>query len=206
MSGDRDTPFPPAPRPVPPAAPWLDLWRRDLGAHGPAPLAQAATVATGGRPEVRTVVVRGATRDGCPVFTTDVRSAKARAVQAGSAVALCLWWPDPGVQVRLRGPATLISDSDGAGSDDAWTNVRARLWGAHRETERRGFAGAPPGTPWEPGALPAAPSPNATPHANFGLVIVTPYRFDHLLLGEPHIRTTFRWYEDRGWEGGRVTP
>lgn len=201
MSSGHGAAFPEAPRPVPTGAPWLDAWRRDLEAHGSPPLAQAATVDSGGVPEVRTVVVRGVSRDGCPVFTTDLRSAKARAVRTGSAVALCVWWADRGVQVRLRGPATLV-----AGGDGAWSDVRARLWLGHRETERRGFAGPPPGSPWKPGEPAPAASPDETPHANFGLVVVTPHRVDRLVLGDPHVRTTYRWHEDLGWRGGRVAP
>lgn len=191
---------PEAPQPVPTGAPWLAIWRREFAADAHGSLAQAATISPTGDPEVRTVVLRGLSADGCPYFTTDARSDKARAVRAGSNVALCVWWSDSSTQIRLRGPATMIGDAEAG----AWKPVRDALWAAHRDTERRGFTGPPPGTRLGTATdLPAAPDRT---HPNFAILIVTPTRFDRLELGDPHVRHAWEWSEVGGWQGGRLAP
>lgn len=204
---------PEAPIPVPDGAPWLDGWRTLYAQNAGTPLAQAGTVSASGEPEVRTVVLRGVSADGCPYFTTDLRSDKMSSIRAGSEVELCIWWPEPSIQVRLRGPTTPITESRGP-----WGSVRDDLWTRHRETERRGFAGPPPGAPLdqEQGTAPhettgAAPNPGHEPppdrpHPNFGLIVVTPTRFDRLELGDPHVRHVYAWTANTGWDGGRVAP
>ena len=190
---------PRAPREVPAGAPWLDGWRRDVEDPDRAPLAQLATVSPGGAPEVRTVVLRGLADDGAPYFAADRRSAKIRAVRAGSHAELCLWWSGPDVQVRLRGPLQVI----GADATGPWAEVRARVWRDLRPTEQRGFAGPGPGTPLAPhAALPELPG---EPHPNFVLGVLTALRFDRLALGDPHHRVVYTW-SSGAWAGGRVQP
>ena len=190
---------PPAPQQVPAGAPWLDRWRREFGDSERSRLAQLATVSPDGSPAVRTVVLRGLSEDAAPYFASDRRSAKIRSVRGGSRAELCVWWSEPGVQVRLRGPLHVI-DEEAAG---AWAEVRAEVWRTLRAPERRGFAGPGPGTPLtEPTAQIELPE---DPHPNFVLAVLTPLRFDHLTLGDPHHREVHRWMS-AGWTGGRVHP
>lgn len=203
--------LPAAPAPVPRTPPWLDACREALRATDALPLAQAATVSPGGLPEVRSVVLRGLTRDGAGVVTTDLRSAKADAIRAGSHVELCLWLAEHGLQIRLRGPAALVD-----AADEPWSEVRSGLWREQRDAERRGVAGPPPGTPLpsspehaedrrEERAVEHPPAPKH-PHANFGLIVVSARRCEFLRLGDPHQREVYRWSAAGGWSGGRVTP
>ena len=190
---------PHAPRRVPRGAPWLDRWRRDVADPERKRLAQLATVSPGGAPEVRTVVLRDLSDDGAPMFAADRRSAKIRAVRAGSHAELCVWWSGPDVQVRLRGPLFVV-DADTAGP---WADVRGQMWSQMRPTEQRGFAGPAPGTPID--VPPAPPDVPTDPHPNFVLGVLTPLRFDRLVLGDPHEREVYAWSPD-GWTGGRVQP
>lgn len=190
---------PPAPQQVPTGAPWLDRWRKDFEDPERTRLAQLATVSAGGAPEVRTVVLRGLSRDGAPYLASDRRSAKIRAVRAGSSAELCVWWSGPDVQIRLRGPLHVI----GANDAGAWAEVRDRVWSELRPPEQRGFAGPGPGTPLaEQSVRPEAPD---GPDPNFVLALLTPLRVDHLELGDPHRRDIYRW-TPAGWTGGPVQP
>ena len=200
MTGGSGLPVervPAAPGGIPGDPPWRDWWRAAFDRHGHGSLAQIATVSPDGAPEVRTVVLRGLTADGCPFTTTDVRSEKVRAVRAGSELAACVWWKDPGVQVRLRGPAAVVV------GDHAWAEVRSALWSAHRDIERSGFAGPPPGTPIERAPR---PSPPPEPPEAFALLVAIPHRFERLSLGDPHERFRWGWRERGGWTGGRIAP
>lgn len=185
-----------APIPVPAGAPWLDGWRRAFAVHRGAALAQAATVSSTGLPEVRTVVVRGLSTDGSPYFATDVRSSKVQAVRSGSEIELCLWFPEPAVQFRLRGPAAAIGAKAGS-----WAPVRRDLWRALREPDRRAFGGPAPGTVLD--GSDATPAATEAPHPNFSILIVTPLRFERLELGDPHVRHVWLWEDGRSWSSGR---
>lgn len=198
---------PTAPLVVPAGAPWLAAWRAAFADDARSRLAQVATVAGSGEPEVRNVVLRGLSADGAPYFAADRRSAKVRSVRAGSLAELCLWWPDPGTQVRLRGPVSVIG-----GGEAGWSEVRRDVWGALRGTERDGFTGPAPGTPLpvagaaeRAAGVRDAASAATAPHPNFTLLVLTPLRFDRLVLGEPHARTVYTW-SGTGWNGGAVAP
>jgi len=70
-----------------------------------------ATVDELGRPDVRMVLLKSADASGF-VFYTNLESAKGRELAAQPHAALCLHWKTLRRQVRVRGPATLVSDTD----------------------------------------------------------------------------------------------
>jgi pyridoxamine 5'-phosphate oxidase len=80
-----------------------------------------ATVGDDGRPSARVVLLKGVD-DGGFVFYTNTRSRKGRELDAHPAVALALWWPHIGWQVRVEGDAVRVTDAEA----DAYFASRAR--------------------------------------------------------------------------------
>jgi pyridoxamine 5'-phosphate oxidase len=89
-----------------------------------------ATVGDDGRPSARVVLLKGVD-DGGFVFYTNTRSRKGRELDAHPAVALTLWWPHNGWQVRVEGDAARVTDAEA----DAYFASRAR--GSRAELEGR---------------------------------------------------------------------
>src|SRR6187200_2083026 len=71
------------------------------GAKEPTAMA-LATVDESGRPDVRTVLMKGVDEGGF-VFYTNLGSAKAKALQHDPRVALCFYWDKIDKQIRVRG-------------------------------------------------------------------------------------------------------
>jgi len=180
--------------------PWLPLWRTALQ-NNRGRFVQVATVSPDGLPEVRTVVLRGLTEAGEPYFHTDARSAKCRALAAGSKLELHAWWDGTREQFRLRCPAQLIGEGEGK-----WDGLRQKLWkdqGAEgRRLFLRGVPGAPLATPTE---FVDSVEDRATPPEHFVLVLLSPTHVDYLKLDEPHERRIWR-LEAGTWRGGAVIP
>lgn len=85
----------------------------------------AVTLATAwedGRPSARTVLLKGADRDGF-VFYTNRRSRKGRQLQVNPSAALCFLWLELGVQVLVEGEVHGVSD----GEANAYFASRPRL-------------------------------------------------------------------------------
>jgi pyridoxamine 5'-phosphate oxidase len=80
-----------------------------------------ATVGADGRPSARVVLLKGVDEGGF-VFYTNTRSRKGRELDADPRVALTLWWPHIGWQVRIEGRAARVSDAEA----DAYFATRAR--------------------------------------------------------------------------------
>ena len=80
-----------------------------------------ATVGDDGRPSARVVLLKGVDGGGF-VFYTNTRSRKGREIDAHPDVALTIWWPHIGWQVRVEGRATRVSD----GEADAYFATRTR--------------------------------------------------------------------------------
>ena len=72
-----------------------------------------ATVCRDGTPAARTVTLKDVDERGI-LFTSRTDSAKAREIQETPAVALVLYWPDQGRQVRVRGTAEPVPDEESA--------------------------------------------------------------------------------------------
>ena len=80
-----------------------------------------STVGGDGRPSARVVLLKGVDGDGL-VFYTNTRSRKGRELAANPNVALTLWWPAIGWQVRVEGRASPVGDQEA----DAYFATRAR--------------------------------------------------------------------------------
>jgi pyridoxamine 5'-phosphate oxidase len=70
-----------------------------------------ASVDESGRPDVRMVLLKSADASGF-VFYTNLESAKGRELVAQPRAALCFHWKTLRRQIRVRGPATLVSDAE----------------------------------------------------------------------------------------------
>ncbi len=80
-----------------------------------------ATVGADGRPSARVVLLKGVDAGGF-VFYTNTRSRKGRELDGDPRVALAIWWPHIGWQVRVEGRAARVSDPEA----DAYFATRAR--------------------------------------------------------------------------------
>ena len=95
---------------------WLD----DATAAGdPEPTAMTlATASAGGAPSARMVLLRGLDERGL-AFYTNLRSAKARDLDANPRAALVLHWPAIGRQIRVTGAVEPVGDDE---ADAYWRN------------------------------------------------------------------------------------
>ena len=76
------------------------------------PTAMALATATrGGRPSVRTVLLKGVDERGF-VFYTNTESAKGRELAANPKAALLFYWKSLNRQIRIRGPVERVSDAE----------------------------------------------------------------------------------------------
>ena len=101
----------------------FDTWLREarqVGVHLPESMA-LATVAPGGQPSVRMVLLKHADSDGF-VFYTNLNSRKAADLKANPRAALCFHWPELGRQVRVEGSVTPVSGAEA----DAYFATRPR--------------------------------------------------------------------------------
>jgi len=80
-----------------------------------------ATADRDGQPDVRFVLLKSVDDDGF-VFYTNLESAKGRDIAANPHAALVFHWHTIGVQVRVRGPVTQVSDAEA----DAYFATRDR--------------------------------------------------------------------------------
>ncbi|HEY5347034.1 MAG TPA: pyridoxamine 5'-phosphate oxidase [Rhizomicrobium sp.] len=80
-----------------------------------------ATADAQGRPDVRMVLLKGVDAGGF-VFYTNTQSAKGNELSAHPHAALCFHWKSLRRQIRVRGPASPVSDAEA----DAYFATRAR--------------------------------------------------------------------------------
>ena len=178
--------------------PWLPYWRTAFHKNKDR-FVQLATVSPDGLPEVRTVVLRGlADETGLPYFFSDARSAKYRALRAGSPMSLHTWWKPTSEQFRLRGAVQRVQSGD-----HPWGQRRQELWWSQGEANRRLFLRQPPGTPVE--ETPTDVEDQTKPPEHFALMILHPEYVDYLKLGDPQERFIW-WLENGEWQGGQVVP
>ncbi|MFD5564306.1 pyridoxamine 5'-phosphate oxidase family protein [Kitasatospora griseola] len=135
----------PAPDPAAPADPAavFTAWLLDALAAG-VPDAQVMTLSTvdaEGRPDARVLVLRDVDRAaGAWHFWTEPGSPKARQFAARPDAALTFYWPQPGRQVRLRGPvrpAPQCATPSPALSCYALHAVTAEFWQASGDRRHR---------------------------------------------------------------------
>lgn len=165
-----------------------------LDRHLAAPPARVslATVDGAGRPQVRMVALRRATREtaSMQVFT-DALSCKMIALQGDPNVTLLLWRSEEQVQLRLSGDAAIRTGAD-----------VADLWQAMRPEQRNNYAHhPPPGTPIpSPASYSIAPDP-----ARFAVLDITLRHIDFVSLAAPrHMRAEFS--AEDNWQGRWLSP
>ena len=101
----------------------FDNWLQDAVAAEPTnPNAMTlATVSADGRPSARMVLLKGHDAQGF-VFYTNFNSLKGRELLSNPNASLCFYWKSLGRQVRIDGPAAIVSDDEA----DAYFATRAR--------------------------------------------------------------------------------
>lgn len=98
-----------------------------------------ATVDADGSPDARTLLLKDADERGF-VFYTNLQSPKARSLTSNPRVALCFYWAQLDRQVRIRGRAERVSDTEA----DAYFATRPRLsqisaWASKQSQPMRGY-------------------------------------------------------------------
>ncbi|MFD0315679.1 pyridoxine/pyridoxamine 5'-phosphate oxidase [Streptomyces flavalbus] len=116
--------FDPATAPADPLALFTAWFADAVTAGQPEPHTMSlATSDASGLPDVRTVMLHGADREGW-AFATHASSAKGRQLTARPYAALGFYWPVLGRQVRVRGPVTAAPATESA------ADLHARSTGA----------------------------------------------------------------------------
>lgn len=164
---------------------WLQVFQAQQARNKPGNRVQVATVGEHGAPALRTVVLRGFTRDGQPWFFTDARSLKVRHLQRTPQVSLLAWWERTDDQFRIDGRASLHG-ADAAGE----TAVLRRMSWQRLAGRREAWLGPAPGSvlgTTSPDQAPDTPEPPDT----FVVVTVDVECVDWLRLGAPHTRVRF---------------
>jgi pyridoxamine 5'-phosphate oxidase len=165
------------------------------------------SVSHDGTPDQRVMVLRKADRGTATLrFHTDIRSTKARQIEAQNIVSVLGYDPGAKVQIRANGSAALIQS--GALADAAWA--------ATSPSGRRSYLTTlPPGTasdsatsglpvPFEQ-AVPTL-SESEAGRANFAIAVVTLDRLEWLHLASTgHRRAAFTQTGDR-WTGAWLIP
>lgn len=145
-----------------------------------------ATVAPGGAPQARTVVLRGADRATARLRVyTDVQSAKVAELRARPEAALHVWDSGAHLQMRLSASAAILTGE-----------AVADLWGQLSDGARLAYGSDPaPGRPL-PDALAYRKQPDP---AAFAVLELALQEMDILHLGPQHRRA--RYTRADGWAG-----
>ncbi len=147
-----------------------------------------ATIGPDGRPQVRTVVLRGFNAAARSVTVhSDLRAAKIGALRANPSAALHVWDDGAQVQVRIDGTATVSANDDLARAE----------WARLHEGSRAAYTLQPvPATPIED----PADISHVDATAAFAQFAVLQIRLDRLewlhLAHEGHRRASFTWHGD----------
>ncbi|KAA9006999.1 pyridoxamine 5'-phosphate oxidase family protein [Histidinibacterium aquaticum] len=170
-------------------AAWAQL---DLGAQGPQTGTHwpvLATIDPEGRPQQRTLVLRGADRAaGMLTLMTDADSAKVRELRDRPRASVLTWDAESRLQLRLACTVTLRENDR-----DVWSGLG--------ETARQNYGKTPP-----VGTEIAAPLDyEITPApGNLAILRLTVESLEVLHLGETHRRAVFSRKED--WRGRWLSP
>jgi PPOX class probable FMN-dependent enzyme len=167
---------------------------------------QLATVRADGRPANRTVVFRGFLAETDQITAVaDIRSAKARELEANPWAEVCWYFPMTREQFRLGGRATLVGEGPG---DGAARQARLDAWRGLSDEARQSFTWPSPGEPRDSAApIVETPADALSPPGTFALIILDPDAVDHLELdGIPHRRWAYRREADGRWSGREINP
>jgi len=123
-----------------PIALFQDWFEEALNSGLREPRAMAVATADGnGDPDVRMMLLKGVDARGF-VFYTNLHSPKVQALVQHPRIGLCFYWSQIDKQVRIRGQAERVSDSEA----DAYFATRPRLsqisaWASKQSQEMRGY-------------------------------------------------------------------
>jgi pyridoxamine 5'-phosphate oxidase len=174
---------------------FVEVWRRlSRGVHdrhAPARHPTLATVASDGRPQARTVVLRAANKPaGTLDLHTDLRSAKVQELRAMPFAALHVWDTSAHLQVRLEARVEILTGQD-----------VAMIWAGVPEASRLAYGTSP--APGQPIADALAYTKGPDP-AFFAVLRLNVSSVDALHLGPNHRRARFDRLD--GWTGVWLTP
>jgi pyridoxamine 5'-phosphate oxidase len=162
---------------------WQHIGRGTADRHHPARHPTVATISEG-RPEVRTLVQRAASRaEGTLEFHTDAASPKMDQIVQNPNVAIHFWIPKASLQIRIRAKARLLPGDP---------NLFEQL----PEAAQLNYQGAAPGAP-----LPA--ESDETPN-RFTRILCHLSEVDALVLSTPHQRAVYTARTE--WSGHWVAP
>ncbi len=165
--------------------------RRNIAANRPV----MATVAADGTPEARTLVLRGADRQGGVLtFFTDAGSAKLDAIAAHPVAALHVWDAAAMVQVRIGAAVRQLSGPD---ADAVWASMRPEAFLNYGSVP-------PPGTPIPDALAYQRATDVAVARAAFVVLEAQVRTLEVLHLGAVHRRARFA--EADGWAGEWLSP
>jgi len=144
------------------------------------------TVAAGGHPRIRTLVLRAFDAEARTLaLHTDVRSAKFGEIHATPRASVHGWNPASGEQLRIEGAATLhVGDTV---AHEAWAALRPATRDTYRVTPGPGSAIADPGDA-------SARLSDAEAFAVFAVLVLSIEQLEYLLIrASGHRRARFTW-------------
>ena len=159
--------------------------------RSPARYPAFATAAAGGTPEVRTVVLRGASRSQSILEVhTDIATSKVVALQHSPKAAFLVWLPRVNLQIRVT---TTVDIQTGSAVDEQWNRIPV--------ASRVSYGTEPtPGTVISDVYAYEKPSKRE----RFAVLICNMLSIDLVQLGERHRRASFRRAND--WMGEWLAP
>lgn len=168
---------------------------------------QLATINSEGLPTNRTIVFRGFLVGTNQLqFATDIRSDKFSHLQQQPWGEICWYFTKTQEQFRIAGFFSLVTAHS---QNSELLSARQIMWQNLSDAARIQFAWANPGEIRQNIAEAFNPNPpSATkPLDNFCLLLLTPYKVDHLQLkGEPQNRYLYTLDSDLSWQKTEINP
>lgn len=189
-------------------APWRQTLARALHRNRSLAFAryfQLATVTKAGKPANRTVVFRGFFADTNQLqIVTDTRSEKIAHITVQPEAEACWYFPKTREQFRIAGNVIIIERNC---QEQIYLAARQQVWQNLSDAARLQFVWPEPGKIRSQINFDSLEPPSAQdPAPNFALLLLAPYRVDHLeLRGEPQNRTIYILESD-GWSEQEVNP
>ena len=170
---------------------WLRLQRGVADRHAAARHPVLATVAPGGMPQARTVVLRAADPEARLLEVhTDIHSAKIADLRANPHAALHVWDAGAHLQTRIEARATILTG-----------DAVAAIWARVPDPARQSYGTRPaPGTPIADALAYDKPADPAA----FAVLRLEVLAIDAVHLGQRHRRA--RWRCETGWRGEWLAP
>lgn len=168
---------------------------------------QLATVNPAGYPANRTVVFRGFFDDeqNRLKIITDARSDKIQDIEHQPLAEVCWYFTKTREQFRISGRLQLVTVAE---TDLDLQTARKITWHELSDSARSQFAWPDPAQPMsDKSAFELEPPDANNPLDNFCLLLLTPYKIDHLQLkGDPQQRFLYNLQEDKTWTNQAVNP